>query len=339
MNQSVSSFGFLPDGKEAKLYTLEIEGKIKASFTDFGARLVSLWLPDREGIMRDIVLGYDSVSGYIDGKRYYGSNPGPFANRIKKASYVIEGNRVALETNEGQNQLHGGKIGFDMRFWDVEMMENSLRFKTRIPDGEAGRPGNLDVEIRYTLSENSLLIDYTAETDKPTHVNITHHSYFNLNKTQASSALNHVLFLDADKRLETDSEKIPTGNFLSVLQTPFDFSVPKSIILDFDAVPGGYDHCYVLNPTAETIAWLHSPETGLTMHMRTTLPGIQVYTGSAQSGTMPGKNGQIYPAHSSICLEPQFYPDSPNQSHFPSTLLLPGEIYQHHIGFSFSIQP
>ncbi len=339
MNISRQPFGVLPSGKSATLIRLGLPNGLEADFTDFGARVVSLRVPDKNGRPADIVLGYDDVTGYVQGKRYYGSNPGPFANRIKHAAYMIDGKRYTLEANEGNNQLHGGRIGFDQRFWEFELLENGIRFFTVIPDGEAGRPGNLHVRVEYTFPDTATFsVRFIAETDAPTHVNITHHGYFNLNGNPEISVLNHDLFISADYILENDSEKIPTGKFIPVEFTPFDFRHSRRLELRVKAMSEDFDHCFVFNENSKPKAVVYSPHSGIEMSLFTDYPGLQFYCSGKPGGNINGKENKTHPAYSSLCLEPQFFPDSPNREDFPSTLLRPGECYDQDIRFTFTVK-
>lgn len=339
MNTSMEPFGNIPSGEQATLFRIALPKGMEADFTDFGGRVVSLRVPDKNGRLTDIVSGYDEVAGYVSGKRYFGSNPGPYANRIKRASYTIDGKKYELEANEGPNQLHGGKIGFDQRFWEHEPTENGIRFFTHIPDGEAGRPGNLKVWTEYGFPEkNTFTVRFLAETDAPTHVNITHHGYFNLNGHAGAPVLNHEMFIAADAILENDREKIPTGRFIPVLSTPFDLRKSGILETHIRALNEDFDHCYVLSDMGGPAAAAYSPHTGIEMRLYTDYPGLQFYCSGKPGGNLPGKGGVLYPAYSSFCLEPQFFPDSPNREEFPPTLLRPGERYDKQITFTFTVK-
>lgn len=339
MHFSTQPFGETLNGKKATLFSMSSPCGLEIDVTDYGARIVSLRIPDKQGIPADMVLGYDDVSGYDLGKRYFGSNPGPFANRIGGAAYSIDNTYYKLEANEGHNQLHGGSIGFDRRFWAYEWIADGIRFTERIPHGEAGRPGNLDVTIEYRVTEfRSLEIHFRAETDAPTHVNITHHGYFNLNGNPQIPVLNHHLQLHADSILQVDAEKIPTGHFLPVADSFFDFRETAVLGERIARRTDDYDHCYVLNENNQYAAWAYSPHSGIAMYVQTDYPGMQLYCSGKPAGTPAGKGGRIYPPYASFCLEPQFFPDSPNKPEFPTTLLRPGEVYNKRITLTFSLK-
>jgi aldose 1-epimerase len=339
MQFSTRSFGKTLSGEEATLFRVQTSGGMEVDFSNYGARIVALRVPQKEGNLADIVLGYDSVIGYDTGKRYFGSNPGPFANRIKGAGYTIDGCYYPLEANEGENQLHGGKIGFDKRFWVPENTASGIRFKTTIPHGEAGRPGNLQCTIEYILQEDhTLQILFMAETDRPTHVNITHHGYFNLNGNGDIPVLNHILQLNAAHVLQVDSAKIPTGERMDVENTPFDFRRPAAVGDRIALLHEDFDHCFVLSQQEEIQAVVHAPYSGIEMTLQTDYPGMQFYCSGKAAGSIAGKGGVIYPPYSSLCLEPQYFPDAPNRPEFPSTLLRPGEIYKKQITLTFSLK-
>ncbi len=340
-------FGNLPDGQKVDLYILKNPGGVQAKITNYGAILVSLEIPDKNSEFADITLGYDDLGGYLDETPYFGATVGRYANRIKGAVFTLNEKEYQLAKNNNDNHLHGGIKGFDKRVWHAEPFEKEdsagVTFSYVSPDGEEGYPGNLSCTVTYTLTENNeLRIDYKAETDKATPVNLTHHSYFNLKGQGSSDILDHDLFINADKYTPVDGELIPTGEILPVKGTPLDFTSPTAIGERIEQVPGGYDHNFVLNGEQGTLrlaARVLEPESGRVMEIHTTEPGIQFYSGNFLDGTIKGKSEKIYEKHSGFCLEPQHFPDSPNHPEFPSTVLEPGEKYSTTTVFKFSVLP
>lgn len=329
-------FGNLPDGTVIELFTLSNENGIRARLMTYGATLVSLEVPDREGRLADITLGYDSLDGYLKNNPYFGSIVGRYGNRIAKGKFVLNGVEYQLVKNDGENHLHGGIKGFDKVVWKAEAIEHQDAVGVRLSyvsrDGEEGYPGNLSCTVIYTLTnENELKISYEAETDKPTPVNLTHHSYFNLAGEAAGDILGHELMINADKYTPVDEGLIPTGELREVRGTPMDFTSPMIIGSRISQVKGGYDHNYVLNSGGGALALaarVYEPKSGRVMEIYTTEPGIQFYSGNFLDGSIKGKAGKIYYKHYGFCLETQHFPDSPNKPRFPSTILNPGEKYQ-----------
>jgi aldose 1-epimerase len=335
MSIQKESFGQTADGKQVDLYTLTNVNGLKAKITNYGATLVSLEVPDRDGELTDITLGYDTLAGYIDDTAYFGVTAGRYANRIAKGKFKLNGTEYQLSTNEGKNHLHGGNKGFNKKVWRAEEVktENAVGVKLAYTskDGEEGYPGNLACTIIYTLTNNNeLQISYEAETDKPTVVNLTHHSYFNLAGQGPGDILGHELMLNADRYTPVDEGRIPMGEIASVKDTPMDFTKPMAIGTRIDQVPGGYDFNYVLNNGEGSLALaarVYEPTSGRVMEIYTTEPGIQFYSGNFLDGSITGKAGKVYNKHYGFCLEAQHFPDSPNKPNFPSTVLKPGQKY------------
>ncbi|MGQ9577238.1 MAG: aldose epimerase family protein [Candidatus Aminicenantales bacterium] len=331
------AFGELPDGREVRLFVLGNSQGMRAKLINYGATLISLEVPDRNGQFADIVLGHNNLEGYLrrETNPYFGSTVGRYANRIAKAMFLLEGVEYHLASNDGPNHLHGGLKGFDQVLWEAEPFEEpqavAVRFSYLSPDGEEGYPGNLACTVTYRLTEgNELRIDYAATTDKPTPVNLTHHSYFNLAGEGQGTILDHELMINADHYTPADDQLIPTGEIAPVKGTPFDFTIPKTIGAEIDQVRGGYDHNFVLRKGENSLhlaARLYEPRSGRLMEIMTTEPGLQFYSGNFLDGTIVGKSGLAYPKHSGLCLETQHFPDSPNHPDFPSTILRPGEKY------------
>lgn len=331
------SFGYLPDGREVALIRLTNKSGAFAEFTNFGATWISSSVPDSKGQFDDVVLGYPTLDGYLSDTCYLGSTIGRFANRIGSARFSIGENEYMLEANDGQNSNHGGFSGFNKKLWDVTLFDFCVCFSLFSPDGEGGYPGNLTVEVCYHFSEdNQVTINYKAESDKRTYVNLTNHAYFNL--SGEVNVLNHCLNIPSDTILETNKDYIPTGQFRDVHGSPFDFTTPtklgerifeKEDQLEWNK---GYNHCYVVNQNEnkglELAAILSDPFSGRTLEVQTTLPSILVYTGNYLETNFQGKKGTNYNPYEGVCLEAQFFPDTPNHIHFPSCLISPGDIYQ-----------
>ncbi len=338
-------FETTPDGKNAGLYTLTNANGLKVKITNYGGIITSLATPDRKGKFADIVLGYDSLDEYIKDSPYFGSLIGRYGNRIAKGKFTLNDVEYTLAINNGPNHLHGGIKGFDKVIWTVELMqdETSVGLKLRYfsKDGEEGYPGNLSCTVIYTLTnDNELKISYEARTDKPTIINLTNHSYFNLAGHNSGDILGHELMLNADYFTPVDEELIPTGEIKSVKGTPMDFTTPMTIGSRIAQVPGGYDHNYVLNSKDGKLALaarVYEPKTGRIMEILTTEPGIQFYTGNFLNGSLKGK-GAVYNKHAGFCLETQHFPDSPNKPQFPSVVLNPGEEYKHLTVYKFSVK-
>lgn len=344
----VSDFETVVDGKEVSLYTLKA-GDLTMQVTNFGARVVSLWTPDRNGSYEDIVLGYNNIGNYVNnpGERFLGAVVGPYANRIAGGTYTIGNETYNFPQNNNGQTLHGGLKGLDMVVWNVDRVtENQLTLSYLCPDGQDGMPGNRTIYMTYTLTpENEFRVDYLAETDKPTHMNISHHSFFNL-KGEGNGTINdHVLYINASKTTPVDAVLIPTGEIADVAGTPFDFREPKAIGQDVNEENeqlkngAGYDHNWVLDrKTAsdlELAASVYEPASGRYMEVWTDQPALQFYGGNFFDGTTTGKYGKRLNYRESIALETQKYPDTPHHAHFPSTLLNPGEKYTHVCVYKF----
>jgi aldose 1-epimerase len=345
-------FGKMKDGQAVTLYTLKNKSGMEMSVINYGGIIVSLKVPDKNGLAEDIVLGFDSLSDYLKDDPFFGALIGRYGNRIAKGKFSLDGKEYTLPLNNGKNHLHGGPNGFFNVFWNIEVMSDSsnpsLKLTYVSKDGEEGYPGNLNTEVIYTLTENNeLQIAYKATTDKKTVVNLTQHSYFNLSGNIKKDILNHELMIAANKFLPVDETLIPTGKLQDVKNTPFDFTSPKTIgarISDKDQQLKyglGYDHCWVFANQADslkTVASLYEPVSGRYMEVLTTEPGIQFYSGNFLDGKLTGKGGIIYQHRSGLCLETQHFPDSPNQASFPSTVLEPGETYQTTTVYKFSVK-
>lgn len=329
------SFGKTKDGKEVFLYTLVNGNKSTVKIASYGGIVTSLLVPDKSGRMDDIVLGFDTLDRYFSGQPYFGALIGRYGNRIAKARFSLNGKEYMLAANDGRNSLHGGIIGFDKVVWNASEIQtgavDGLRLTYLSKDGEEGYPGNLDCTVTYSFNDkNELSIEYSATTDSPTVLNLTHHGYFNLKGAGNGDILDHEIMIPAVKFAVPDPELIPTGELRAVAGSALDFTQPRIIGARIQEVGGGYDHNYVLadKPRALSLAAsVAAPETGRRMEVFTTEPGIQFYCGSHMDGTIRGKGGKIYPKYAGLCLEAQHFPDSPNQPSFPSTVLNPGERY------------
>ncbi|GAA4414487.1 galactose mutarotase [Nibrella viscosa] len=343
-----SSFGQTADGQEADLYTLRNTSGMEAKITNFGGVVVSLTAPDRNGAYEDVTLGFDSLAPYQKDSPYFGALIGRYGNRIAKGKFTLDGKSYTLATNNMGNHLHGGLQGFDKVLWTAQAVEGdepALKLTYTSKDGEEGYPGTLNVEVTYTLQrDNALRIDYKATTDKPTVVNLTNHTYFNL--ANKGDILNHELTLYADRFLPVDQTLIPTGELRPVAGTVFDFTKPTAMgarindSTDTQIKYGlGYDHAWILSDSSQGLkraATVYEPTTGRVMDVSTTEPAIQFYTGNFLDGTLTGKGGVKYAKRTGFCLETEHYPDSPNQPKFPSTTLRPGETYQSTTVYKFS---
>ena len=341
-------FGTTDEGV-AHLYTLTNANGVSATFTNYGAILVKLLVPDANGNFTDVVLGYDSLDHYLNDQSYFGATVGRYANRIGNATFELDGQKYELSANDGPNNLHSGPRGFSKYLWDAKQVEGKdfmgLAFSRTSPDMEAGFPGNLDVTLTYKLNnKNELTLEYRATTDKVTVLNFTHHSYFNLAGEGSPTILDHELMVNSAAITEAAEGLIPTGQLLDITDTPFDFRTPTVIGGRIESnhpqmVAGhGYDHNYVLgnNGQLAEVARLRHPESGRIVSVSTTEPGLQVYTGNWLDGVTPGKNGRPYQRRSGICLETQHYPDSPNHAEFPTTVLRPGETFNSVTIYKFS---
>ncbi len=344
MDVTKAPFGSLPDGTAVEIYTLTNDKGLKARIMTYGATLVSLEVPDRNGNPGDISLGYDSLDGYLKVNPYFGSTVGRVCNRIGKARFTLSGVEYKLGANDGLNSLHGGIKGFDKVLWTAEPVKETgaagVRFSYLSPDGEEGYPGNLRASVTYLLTnDNELKLSYEAETDSPTPVNLTNHSYYNL--AGHGEILGHELKLYADKFTPTDATLIPTGEIRDVKGLPEDFTTMTPMGARIAQVPGGYDLNYALTSGGGALApaaEVYEPTTGRVMEILTTEPGIQFYTGNFLDGTITGKGGKVYPKHGGFCLETQHFPDSPNHPNFPSTILEPGKKYSSLTVHRFSVR-
>jgi len=347
------SFGKTPHGQPVDLYVLTNKNGSEVSITNYGGTVVSLKVPDRSGKIADVVLGYDNVEGYAEGKSYFGAIVGRYGNRIGHAQFVLDGKTYTLAKNNGENSLHGGVNGFNKAVWTAKTLSSkdgqSLELSYLSKDGEEGFPGNLKVTVIYTLTDdNALRIEYSATTDKKTVVNLTNHSYFNLAGQGSGDILGHLLTIEADKFTPVDSGLIPTGELRDVVGTPFDFRKPTAIGARINQddqqlkLGGGYDHNLVLRRPAGSgeslAARVVEATTGRVMEVWTTEPGVQFYTGNFLDGKSAGKGGATYPKRSAFCLETQHFPDSPNQPKFPSVVLNPGQRYHTVTTYKFSVE-
>jgi len=338
MDVKKEAFGRLADGTAVDIYTLTNKAGIEARITTYGAILVSLKLPDRNGAFADVNLGFDGLEGYLGTHPYFGAIIGRYGNRIAKARFTLDGVAYALPPNNNGNTLHGGIRGFDKVVWAAEPVRSAdgagVKLVYLSKDGEEGFPGNLSVTVVYTLTDaNELRIDYEAVTDRKTPVNLTNHAYWNLKGEGRGDVLGHVLRLEADGITAVDSAAnlIPTGEIAPVAGTPFEFTSPHAIGERIAKVEGGYDHNFVLRSGGGTLALaarVEEPESGRVLEIWTDQPGIQLYTGNFLDGTVVGKSGKAYGKHFAFCLETQHFPDSPNHPNFPSTILEPGQTYR-----------
>jgi aldose 1-epimerase len=341
------------DSMQVDLYTLTNANNLEMKVTNYGGIITSLKIPDKNGKLDDVVLGYNSLDGYVKVNPYFGAIIGRYGNRIKKGKFVLDGKEYKLAINNAPNNLHGGPNGFDTVIWDAETKQDSnsvsIIFKYLSKDGEEGFPGNLEATVTYTLTnDNELKIDYLATTDQPTIVNLTNHTYWNFAGEGSGDILSHELMLNADKYTPVDNTLIPTGELPSVEGTPMDFRMPIAIGSrindDFEQLKfgKGYDHNWVLNKSTENemslAATVYAPISGRYIEIFTTEPGIQFYSGNFLDGSIVGKSGKNYEFRHGFCLETQHYPDSPNQPDFPSTALRPGETYKTTTIHKFSVK-
>jgi aldose 1-epimerase len=333
------------------LYTLTNVHGVEARISTYGATLVLLKAPDRNGRLENIVLGFDSLEDYLKGVPYYGATVGRYANRIAKARFTLDGKAYQLAANDGPNTLHGGKRGFDKRIWSAAVLPsaqgNGVRFTYVSADGEEGYPGKLTAHALYRLDDqDNLEIQYSATTTAATPVNLANHAYFNLTGNPSTPILDHVLTINADRFTPVDATLIPTGELRSVAGTPFDFRTPRTVGERIEAQDEqlqrghGYDHNWVLNkPTAgmTLAAVVTEPKSGRSLEVRTTQPGVQFYTGNFMNGKPLEEGGSVYPRRAGLCLETQHFPDSPNQPTFPGTILHPGETFLQKTLFSLRV--
>jgi aldose 1-epimerase len=334
------------EGKPVTEYTLTNANGMQAGIINYGGTVTKLITPDKTGAMGDVVTGFESLEGFLQkGVPYFGALIGRYGNRIAKGKFTLDGKEYTLAGNNNGNSLHGGNKGYDKVYWNIEKQagDSSLKLTYLSKDGEEGYPGNLNVEVVYTLTaDNALKIDYSATTDKATPINLTNHCYFNLSAGKDSTILSHQLELMADKYTPVDNRLIPTGKLADVKNTPMDFTAAKAIGRDIDSVKGGYDHNWVLNKSGnglEKVAGLYEANSGRYMEVLTTEPGLQFYTGNFLDGKLTNtKGGAKYVLHGALCLEAQHFPDSPNEPTFPTTILKPGETYKQTTVYKFSVK-
>jgi aldose 1-epimerase len=354
---SQAPFGTLPGGAGVSEFTLANSRGMIVRILDFGGIVRELHVPDREGRYADVVLGFDTLEPYLKDSPYFGALIGRYGNRIAKGRFKLDGETWQLARNDGGNHLHGGAPGFDKVLWAASIDGASLVLRYRSRDGEQGYPGNLDATVSYSLSEeNELVVRFRATTDRPTPVNLTQHSYFNLRGAAADPVedegdiLQYDIVIDADRFLPIDAGSIPLGPLVPVTGTPFDFRQPRPIgerigQPDKQLRHGsGYDHCWVLNRGAgerglRRAVRVREPESGRVLELITEEPGVQFYSGNFLDGSLTGKGGRRYVHRSGFCIEPQHFPDSPNQPAYPDTILRPGEVYTSESRFKFSVEP
>lgn len=343
MNIKKELFGKSNDGKDVMQYTLTNGHNLTVKIITYGGIVTSIQVPDKDGKIDDIVLGFNTLQEYQAEHPYFGVIAGRYANRIANGRFVLNGAQYELAVNDGNNHLHGGIVGFDKVVWDgTEIKENDavgVRLFYLSKDGEEGYPGNLRTTVKYLLTnQNELVIEYEAITDKQTVVNLTNHSYFNLRGEGSGDILGHEIMINADKYTAIDEGSIPTGELKTVKNSPFDFTVARPIGDMIDEIGLGYDHNYVLNKKSNELslaAKVYEPKSQRKMEVYTTEPGMQFYTSNYLEGTFKGKSGNIYDKHSALCLETQHFPDSPNHPEFPTTVLNPGETYRQKTVYKF----
>ncbi|MGO9084992.1 MAG: aldose epimerase family protein [Candidatus Sulfotelmatobacter sp.] len=338
------------DGRPVNLYTLTNSHGVEVRVMNYGGIILSIRVPDRQGQLADIVLGHETLEGYIPNPPYLGAVVGRYANRIANGKFTLDGKTYTLPQNDGTNTLHGGLKGFDKVTWDAEPLKGKtgVAFSYLSKDGEEGFPGNLKVKVTYTLTDaNALVIDYEATTDKATPINLSQHSYFNLAGEGNGDILNHEIMLNADRFTPVDKNLIPTGELRPVKGTPLDFTTSTRVGARIDdnydqlTLAHGYDHNWIINRNADDeglvlAARVYEPTSGRVLEVSTTQPAVQFYTGNFLDGTVTGKHGHIYKRRYGLCLETQHYPDSPNHPDFPSTILRPGETFRQKTVFKFS---
>lgn len=322
------------DGKKVFLYTLSNKKGVQVKISNYGGTITSFITPTKTGANSSIVIGFDELSGYLAKSPYFGATVGRYGNRISNGKFNVDGKTYTLATNNGKNALHGGLKGFDKVVWNVAPLDTAtpaLTLNYVSKDGEEGYPGNLKVSVKFTLSDDDeLSIEYNAETDKATPINLTNHSYWNLTGDVKNTILNHTLMIDADKYTPVDTTLIPTGELKAVKGTPFDFTTPHTVGERISTVPGGYDHNFVLNHkmgSLDKVATVTDATSGRKLEVYTTEPGIQFYTGNFLDSTIKTSYGTPIQKHAALCLETQHFPNSPNQPSFPTTILKPGEKY------------
>lgn len=338
------------NGKPTSLFTIKNANGVEVCITNFGGRIVSIMVPDKNDSLRDVVLGFDSIADYINKPSDFGAAIGRYANRINKGILVIDGDSIQLPTNNFGHCLHGGPKGWQYQVYEGQQVNDSVITMTmHSPDGDQDFPGAVTATVTYTLTSNNALdIKYEATTDKKTVINMTNHSYFNLSGDPSQPATDHILYVNADTYTPVDSTYMTTGEILPVKDTPMDFTTPKAVGQDIDKFEfeqvkngNGYDHNWVLNTNGDITqlaAKLTSPTSGISLEVYTNEPGIQVYSGNFLDGTLSGKKGIIYNQRASVCLETQHYPDSPNKPEWPSVILEPGQTYESECIFKFTVE-
>ncbi|QOI98177.1 MAG: galactose mutarotase [Flammeovirgaceae bacterium] len=342
-NITESTYGMIGNN-EVKQFTIRNTTGMIVKVLNYGGTITDIIVPDRNGNPGNVVLGFDNLEGYLRSENpYFGCLVGRYANRIANAQFSLNGQTYKLSANNNGHSLHGGEKGFNKVLWNADILsDSSLQLTYLSPDGEEGYPGNVNVKVILTVtSKDELILDYTATTDKPTPVNLTSHSYFNLSAGKSPTILDHELIIRSEKLTAVNNELIPTGKFDETLRTPFDFIEPKRIGEEINQVAGGYDHNYVILPSEKSparAAELYDPQSGRTLTIFTTEPGIQFYSGNFLNGTLTGRGGQVYQKHAGLCLEPQHFPDSPNQPAFPNTVLQSGEMYRQTSIYRFSVR-
>jgi aldose 1-epimerase len=351
MNQEISKapFGTMPDGRPVTQFTLGNRNGMIVKILDFGGIINEIHVPDRDGQFADVALGFDTLEPYLKDSPYFGALIGRYGNRIGKGRFSLDGKRYQLPTNDGNNHLHGGAPGFDKLLWTASVDGGELTLRHRSLDGEQGYPGNLDATVTYSLNDdNEIVVRFHATTDQPTPVNLTQHSYFNLHGAGQGDILDHELSIDADRFVPIDAESIPLGGLAPVTGTPFDFRQPRPIGERIGQPDkqlrhgGGYDHCFVLNRapqdrTLKPAVRVVEPQSGRVLELITQEPGVQLYSGNFLDGSLNGK-GHSYIYRSGFCIEPEHFPDSPNQPDFPNTILRPGDTYATESRFKFSTE-
>ncbi len=349
---TLGPFGFTADGQGIDLITLSNLKGMEVRVMTYGGIILSIKTPDRTGHIDDIVLGHDDATGYFANPTYFGAIVGRYANRIAKGAFTLDGQTYKLATNNDQNHLHGGKKGWDQAVWKADPFQNGTGVGVVLthtsPDGDEGYPGTVNAKVTYVLTDdNALSVEYAATTDKPTIINMTQHSYFNLTAGRKNDILSHELMINADKYTPVDATLIPTGELASVQGTPFDFRASTAIGARIERANEqltrghGYDHNWVLNRQGDGLsvaARVVEPGSGRTIEVSTTEPGIQFYSGNFLDGTIVGKDGVKYGRRAGFCLETQHFPDSPNHPNFPSTTLRPGQPYHSKTVFTFGVQ-
>ena len=345
-----ANFETTVNGVTTGLYTLKNNAGMEVCITNFGGRIVSIMVPDKNGEKQDVVLGFDNITDYINIPSDFGASIGRYANRIAQGKIVLDGDTIQLPQNNFGHCLHGGPTGWQYQVYEATLQNDSTLLLTmKSADGDNNFPGNVTANVTYTLtSDNAIDIAYDATTDKKTVINMTNHSYFNLNGNPGESGMNQILYIASDSITPVDNTYMTTGEMLAVAGTPFDFTTPKAIAPDVTAFENeqvkfgnGFDHNWVLNTKgdlSQVAAKMTSPVTGITLEVYTDEPGIQVYTGNFLDGTVTGKKGIVYQQRASVCLETQHYPDSPNKPQWPSVILEPGQTYHSRCIFKFGVE-